>query len=232
MTPRCPTCRRDLPLADVNVERDTALCRQCGGTFSFADLVAGDGAAEAAFDPLDPPRGAWFTPAFDGFEAGVSTRSPFAIFLVPFLCVWSGFSLGGIYGTQVWTGRFNLLMSLFGIPFVLGTFLFGSIALMSVAGKYVVSVAGDEGRIFVGVGPLGWTRHFAWSGITRIVEGQWVGNHGRPYPTIVLEGTRRLVIQGLPSQERQYFLLQALRAQLRAAEAQRPGRPSRPAGGP
>ena len=63
-----------------------------------------------------------------------------AFFLVPFMCVWSGGSLGGIYGSQFFQSKFDLSMSLFGIPFVLGTLLFGSFALMTVCGKVVVSI--------------------------------------------------------------------------------------------
>lgn len=68
-----------------------------------------------------------------------------------------GGALGGIYGSQIMAGEFNLMLSLFGIPFVLGTLFLGSIALMTVCGKVVVSTSYDQGKIFTGVGPFGWT---------------------------------------------------------------------------
>ena len=70
------------------------------------------------------------------------------------MCVWSGFSLGGIYGSQIAAGEFNLGLSLFGIPFVLGTLFFGSLAVMTVRGKVVIAVDRNAGRIFTGVGRI------------------------------------------------------------------------------
>ena len=37
------------------------------------------------------------------------------------MLIWSGGSLGGIYGTQIANQEFSLLQSLFGIPFIIGT---------------------------------------------------------------------------------------------------------------
>ena len=226
MTPRCPTCRRDLPLADVDVGRDTAHCRRCGGTFSFAELASGDGRPDA-IEPLDLPSGTWLTPTFDGFEVGVSTRSPNAGFLVPFLCLLSGGLILGISISPPWSWRLNLPMVLSSIPFTLLSVFLLSQALMAIAGKVVLSVSGDEGRVFVGVGSLGRTRDFAWSGVTRIVEGQ-AFHGGRSRSTIVLEGSNRLVLDGFPDRERHDFMLQTLRAQLLASGPRR----LKPAGGP
>lgn len=215
MNPRCPDCGRDVPLDDVNVARDVALCRACGGTFSFADLLGDDTGSRPAADAADPPRGAWSTPTFDGFQVGTSTRSPFAFFIVPFMGVWSGGSLGGIYGQQIASGRFNLMMSLIGIPFILGTVCLGTLAMMTICGRVVVSVAGDEGKVFTGVGPIGWTRRFAWSDVATIREFSVPGSKGGRSPALALEGTTRLVFGTGLNEPRRYFLRQVLRQKLR-----------------
>jgi hypothetical protein len=128
------------------------------------------------------------------------------------MCVWSGFSLGGIYGTQVAKGEFDLGMSLFGIPFVLGTLLFGGIAVMTVCGRIDVIVEDTAGRLFTGVGPFGWTRRFDWSEVTRIEEDvlgyQYSGSNGQ---VISLVGKTRLKFGSMMSEARRYFLLQGLR---------------------
>ena len=98
---------------------------------------------------------------------GATTRSVSAFFLVPFMLVWSGFSLGGIYGTHIVKGKFDPMMSLFGIPFVLGSVLFWSLALMAIAGKVEVRIRGEEGTIFTGLGVLGWTRRFRVTEVSR-----------------------------------------------------------------
>jgi hypothetical protein len=171
----CPKCRRTIPLDDINVSTDVALCRRCEERWSFGDLVRDQDLQP--IDALAAPAGTWLVDSPLGFEIGVSTRSATAFFLVPFMCVWSGFSLSGIYGSQLMNGRFDWAMSLFGIPFILGTLFFGSTAMMSVCGKVVVKVAGDSGEVFTGVGPVGWTRRLDWSQVTSIrITQKWGSN--------------------------------------------------------
>jgi len=173
----CPRCRLAVSLDDVNVATDIALCRQCGQTWSYADLNEESKTLDLV--PQLPPGGTWYQETGPrSFVVGSTTRSPIAFFLVPFMCVWSGGSLGGMYGTQFSKGQFDLGQSLFGIPFILGTLLFGSIAVMSVCGKVTVTVDGDEGVIFAGAGPIGWRRRFNWRNVTSIRRTEKVGSRG------------------------------------------------------
>src|SRR5581483_3482061 len=131
----CSRCGSPLPAADINVAADVALCRQCGAAGRFSELV------QNKFHSLHlayPPSGTSFQVVRGGFSAHATTRSAQAWFLVPFLMVWSGVSLNGIYGTQFRNGRFDPGASLFGLPFVAGTLLFGAQALMYVCGRIVV----------------------------------------------------------------------------------------------
>jgi hypothetical protein len=142
---------------------------------------------------------------------GATTRSPAAFFIVPFMCVWSGFSLGGIYVTQIISGKFDLVSSLFGIPFLIGTIIFGTLALMTVCGKVEVTI-GRNSSVFIGIGSLGWSRRFDWLTIKSIREEvtktQYPGSSGA---AIVLEGARRLKFGGGLNEERRYFILSALK---------------------
>jgi hypothetical protein len=200
----------EIPLDDVNVSTDLALCRRCGETWDYSDLVK-DGELPAV-NLMEPPRGAWFRQMPPrSFEVGVSTRSAAAFFLVPFMCVWSGFSLGGIYGSQIVKRHFNPTMSLFGIPFVLGTLLFGSIALMAACGKVTVRVDGDAGVIFTGVGPFGWRRRFSWNGVSAIRRTEKRGNRESSSEQLTFEGEKRLNFAAGVKAERLDFMLAALR---------------------
>jgi hypothetical protein len=83
--------------------------------------------------------------------------------MVPFTALWSGGSICGIYGSQIINGKFDLEQSLFGIPFLLGTVaLLGFIVYLTLS-KWVVTLNRGEGTVFVGVGPLGWTRRFSYN---------------------------------------------------------------------
>jgi hypothetical protein len=215
----CPNCRREIPTEDVNVAKDIALCRSCNQTFSFAELVQ-EGSAPAV-DLMRPPRGVWFRQDMRGFELGASMRSPAAFFLVPFMALWSGGSLGGIYGSQIHSGKFNLTTSLFGIPFLIGTILLGAFPLMMICGRISIAVQGDQGRIFTGVGPIGWTRRFKWSAVTTVSqEPVGYSKNGQPQVAIVLQGDNNLRLKFASGikEERRYFMLNALRSLLRKRE--------------
>jgi hypothetical protein len=146
-----------------------------------------------------------------------ATTPPYAaLFLVPFMCVWSGFSLGGIYGSQIAKGQFDPSVWLFGIPFVLGTILFGSFAAMTVCGKVELNVCVDHAEVFIGFGRVGSRRRFQWSQIKRAVEGSSVLNYpGQATQGICLEGVGMRIHFGTGiNEERRVLLARVLRRML------------------
>lgn len=207
----CPFCKTRVPTAHVNVSTDVALCPNCDEAFSVsAAIAAGNGVDN--FNIACPPAGAWFADTGANWQVGATTRSWGAFFIVPFTCVWSGFSIGGIYGTQIANAEFNVVMSLFGIPFLVGSLILGGLSLMSICGKMTVSVAGHEGGVFTGVGSLGWTRRFDWLSI-QTVEEDYLGYHysGSSGQVIALVGQSRIRFGSMLSDARRYYLLQTLR---------------------
>ena len=223
----CPTCRAKIATDDINVSTDVALCRSCGNTFHISEALGGTSSILASLvssiaspsGPVDlnsPPAGAWYTPTVDGFTAGASTRSWMALFIVPFTCVWSGGSMTGIYGTQLMKGHFNLPMSLFGLPFLIGSIFLVSWCAISVAGKVTISVHGDRLAIFTGVGPFGLTRTANLSEFKSVREDFGYGsmNTNRASRVIRLEGTRAMAFGSMLSNERRYFLVGALKTAL------------------
>jgi hypothetical protein len=160
----------------------------------------------------NPPSGAWYAREARGFSLGASTRSSIAFVLVPFVCLFSGGTLGWLYGTQIASGEFYFGPSLFGIPFVLLSIAFWTIALMAVVGKTVVTVNSNRGTVFVGIGPLGWTRSFDWSSTAVIQqEGSGVRYLGADNGGILLEGTTRLQFGTNLTETRRSFVLNALK---------------------
>jgi hypothetical protein len=206
----CTSCRSEIPLPDVNVSTDVALCRRCGKTWSYADLLAEN--APVSINLQTPPKGVWLEETSPQiFAVGTSTRSAVAFFLVPFMCVWSGFSLGGIYGTQIANLKFNLIQSLFGIPFLIGTVVLGSVALMSVCGKVEVRVDGESGVVFTGVGPIGWRRRFNWRKVTAIRVTDCRNRRGYTSRQITLDGETKINFASSIKEERLDFLFAVLR---------------------
>jgi hypothetical protein len=206
----CPQCHAEIPLADVNVSADIALCRNCSRTFSFADLVEDE--STAAIDLSRPPKGIWFERQGDRYELGASLRSRVALFLVPFTLFWGGGSMTGIYGSQIFKGKFDPKMSLFGIPFLIGTVVLVSLCALTVFGKLVIRGFGNEATLFVGVGFVGWTRRFRWNEIQSVRESmsRWQQN-GRNLPLIELNGARPIRFGSQLTDERRAFMIAALR---------------------
>lgn len=120
-----------------------------------------DGAA-ISLDTLDtPPKGIRYEQDFrGGTTISYHRLSPSLLFLIPFTAVWSGISMWGFYGTQISTGTFDLGKSLFGLSFLIGTIILVSLDTYLLIGKTRVTLDGGLGTVFVGVGPIGWTRRF------------------------------------------------------------------------
>ncbi|WP_375561084.1 hypothetical protein ACE193_00595 [Bernardetia sp. OM2101] len=166
------------------------------------------------FDINNPPKGAYINHLPNGVQIGASTRSWFAFFIVPFMIVWSGGSLGGIYGSQIISGEFDPFMSLFGIPFVLGSLLFWGIAIMTVMGKIEVTLDSKGGHIFTGVGKIGQYKRFLWSEINSVSEKTSVSHSRKGGSTtthsIVLEGQKQIKFGSHLSSERRYYMIKTL----------------------
>ncbi|MDR1316192.1 MAG: hypothetical protein LBK13_04885 [Spirochaetales bacterium] len=168
------------------------------------------GAAEEML--RDPPKGTWIHE--DGFNliVGVSTAGPVAFLLLPFTLVWSGGSLLGIYGTQIYSGEFDPILSLFGLPFLAGSVFLWARTLMSFAGKAEV-VIGRESYVFRGIGRFGKRTDFDWAMVSRIYEGgsSHTGEDGQAGSgALFIEGKTRVKI-AVADASRAYFLLTALK---------------------
>jgi hypothetical protein len=210
----CPECGAQIPLADVNVATDIAVCRRCEKNFPYSELSS---RTPEEVDLRNPPKGVWYRQDFRGCELGATTRSWGALFLVPFTAVWSGGSMGGIYGTQIYQWKFEPLLSLFGIPFLLGSILLVSLCAMSVCGKVVVTIADGRVKIFTGALGIGLRRSFPLGSFSGVEDGRPKYSYsGQGSVGITLVGERKYSFGTMLSEERQHFILNALRKVLLA----------------
>ena len=150
----CPECGLPIETADLAPAQGLAVCRFCEKPFPLAACqTAVPFAQRNIVAELTPPKGVDVVETMDGFRLTLSSRSCIAFFLVPFTLFWAGGSLGGIYGTQIAKGKFELLQSLFGLPFLVGSVFLIAVTAMAVAGRSVVELAG--GRLNLRTGALG-----------------------------------------------------------------------------
>jgi hypothetical protein len=75
--------------------------------------------------------------------------------------LWSGFSLGGSYGRQLWKGQLEMGPSLFGLPFLVGTVLLLLAIGWMLFGKVRVGFPAGEVTVTLELGPFAWTRRLA-----------------------------------------------------------------------
>jgi hypothetical protein len=184
--------------------------RESEATPTSALVVDGRNADD--FDLRQAPRGAWFEETATGWRIGATTRSSGALIVMPLFCVWSGLSLGASYGRQIAEGKFDLGESLFGVPFLIGSVILACWVVMSICGKVVVTVDGDAGRVFAGVGRLGLFRRFAWSSIATVVEAKAYKKREIPSSGLViaLVGPIRITFGGMLEDSRRHYLLKGL----------------------
>ncbi len=162
----CPDCGLPIEVADLAPAQGVAVCRFCEKPHALTACQEAIPFEQRNITPEQAlPKGVTLEETMDGFRLILSARSCMAFFFVPFTMVWAGGSLGGIYGTQIAKGEFNLIMSLFGLPFLAGSLLLVFITIMAVAGRYVVERVG--GRLLIRAGALGIyrTRSAAWEDI-------------------------------------------------------------------
>jgi hypothetical protein len=156
----CPGCGQEIPATDLSVSTDLASCKACDLLFKVSEHV------EPIWPDVDlehPPAGVHLKTSPDGFQLSATTRSAGGLMLVPFALVWSGGSIGGIYGSQVAAARFDPGMALFGLPFLIAGVLLWRQTLMSVLGLVRVTRSGDRAQLFLGIGPVGMHKDFRWS---------------------------------------------------------------------
>ena len=162
----CPECGLPIAVADLAPAQGVAVCRFCEKPYPLAACQEAVPFEQRNIVPEQAlPKGVQLAETMDGFRLTLSTRSYAAFFLVPFTLVWAGGSLGGIYGTQIAKGEFNWMLSLFGLPFLVGSFFLIAITVMAVAGRCVVELAGGKFSIRTGALGVYRTQSAAWDDV-------------------------------------------------------------------
>lgn len=207
----CPECDRPFAASEMNVAKDVAVCPECDEAYALSELVADQKVAVEEFDLGQPPPGVSFEQTGIGWRLTSTTRSQVGFILVPFALFWCGVGFPNLYvylvsGTYDWGQTAGVSV------FCIAALVLVLFALMTTVGMLTVSVERGEGSVFVGIGPIGWTRRFDWNGIRKIEEEnvgyRYSGSNGL---AIALIGQARIKFGSMLTHQRRYFLVQALR---------------------
>lgn len=242
--PNCPRCRQRIPVADLNVVRDVALCRACGTPHRLSGLFFPDAAQDAALDPARPPAGVVRHSGPDGslrwrashhsWLAGIcmmgvtlfwnSIVSVFVLFALAATLAWLGVPVVEwliAHGVKI-DGHPSpgeaLFLWLFLTPFIaIGAYLFTS-TLSVFFGHTELRLGPAGGQVFVGIGPLGRTRRFDPAEVADVTTGRsdWQSDETQTADAIILSlrDGSRLKFGTLLPAARRDFLASALRQSL------------------
>ena len=151
----CPNCGKELPLVDLNMAANAALCRGCGYAGPFLQVAAVPRLSDA--EMAHPPKRVSLQRDFgDALTITCRPKRTMLWFLVPFMLFWSGISMTGIYIVPLATGHFDWKLGLFGLPFLLGTIVLVAFILNVLVGKTTVTLT--KGKVLVGTHLAGWKR--------------------------------------------------------------------------
>ena len=237
--PTCTKCRRVIPPDDINVAKDVAYCRDCNISYRLSDLTY-DNDIGASVNLNDPPKGAWYRSDGGGTVIGATNRSAgAALVMVFFALYWNG--IVSVFVVLALTSTLHLLhvplpvwfpapkmnnstmgpgetafLWLFLTPFItVGLFVTGA-CLSGLFGKTEARIENTQGKLFTGVGALGWKRTFDPSQVRDVRINQSRNNQGKDMFVIVIETRegKQLKLGSLLTNERQQFVLGALRKTL------------------
>lgn len=245
-TAACPDCRTQLDAADVNVSEGVALCRECEKLIRLSQLlkVQEQLALRQEFAG-EPPGGTWARDDGRALVVGATTRSfAGALGLLFFSLFWNGivsvfvvvvlastmkhmgvtlpawFPAPNMNGSPMSLGM-TVFMWLFLMPFILvGVGLFFAF-LSALAGRVEVTVDRDTGKVFEGIGLLGWTRRFDVHRVkdVRLEDKQWTDSDGdrRHKASITIEADKTISFGTGLSLERRRFIAAKLNDALQRA---------------
>ena len=206
----CPNCNSEIQDEFINIQSDIARCTECKLVFKISENISSE--VDNNFDMKSPPEGTWISRDMDKLTIGATTRSPVAFFMVPFMLIWSGGSIGGIYGSQLISGEFDPFMSLFGIPFLIGSVIFWGLTLMAIWGKVELTLDKNGGKVFTGLGTIGVSKQFKWDDVSSITEKQSMYNYPGSYgESLILEGKRRISFGMGVKSSRRYYLYKSMK---------------------
>ncbi|CAG5082907.1 hypothetical protein [Parvicella tangerina] len=211
----CPNCRHPIASSEVNVQKDIAHCSSCNHVFKISENIeaAEDDILLESFDPAVTPDGVHHEIKSDGVYISIKTGSAKTAFiLIPFTLAWSGFSLGMLYGRQILSGEFDLVMSIFGLPFLAGSILLIGVVLNSLAGRATLHLTNSGGTYFHGVGTLGIKKKWRWEETVQIIDTiSTVRYPGSGTRAIKIEGPSRISVGSAIKDDKVDYFYYALR---------------------
>jgi len=213
---KCERCHTEIKPENINIQKDTAYCHSCHNVFSISQSLNSEEKLLAELDTDYPPKRVIFEKRSRETIVRASTKSPIGYFFLIFMVIWTSLTVGAIYGDQISSGRFDLLSSLIGIPFLAFSLIFWAATAMLLAGKVELRFDRTGGKVFVGVMNYGWRKEFSWVFVDKIEIKTTIGQKGRRQRRIQFYGTDKLSFGTLLNSEQLDFFYAVLKKAYKA----------------
>lgn len=209
----CPACQSQIVEQNLNIQDDEAYCPSCNQVLqlsSFSNIGAVND-----FDVDLPPQGVSYSSDTGKVNISASTRSPLALFFVPFTVIWAGLSFNYVFGPQLLFAESGVVQFLLGVLIFFGMVVFGGLAAMMTAGRVQITISNNRAEIFEGIGSLGWTQNINWEDV-RIIRAKKTTFYlyDSQIGGVCLEGKVKMKFGLTLTQERMNYIVNALRMQM------------------
>ncbi len=159
-TRMCPHCGAVIPAEDVNVAQDVALCRGCGQTSRFSDLVRDEEDAAVNLDKI--PKRMSVLKTMHGLEVSCKHKKSTAIFFIIFALFWD--AIVSIFVVQCingfLSGEGDWFMCLFLVPFVTVGVAVPMVVIYLLFGHMKLKLNPGWEELYYGVGGIGRRKNF------------------------------------------------------------------------
>lgn len=164
----CSWCGAALPGEDVNLRTGLALCRSCGYAGKADEMMKAGPCLER------PPCITLDKCSMNGRRLVYRRLGWEGLALLVFAAVWDSVMVSFLYNifSSSLSNIHAALLLLFLLPFILAGIAVPAIGLNLLFGRMVVEVGRGRGTVFRGMGPVGWSWSFSFSGkeTARVVE--------------------------------------------------------------
>ena len=204
----CPQCNSDVPPEYADLSTETAFCSRCQNFFNCGDWI--ESALITPESLQNPPEGVSYEESAEGFKIAISTHS-FWWFL-SFVCACLYLAFIGFFSWAAFrapSGKGGIVFLIL-TPFYLIGVAWCCHVLMLLTGKIVIQINGNSGNVFKGVGKVGWSRHFDWSGVKKIRLSKYYRINGN-VKQVTLEGDQNIQLGRGMREDRLSYVVIALR---------------------
>lgn len=213
---KCPKCSTTVLTQNINFQAGIAKCTHCKTIFKVSENLS-DGTYET-FDINTPPSGVSFRRDADITIISATTRSGSAIFFAFFTFLFSYPVFEGIVDPKSFEREHSATHSyidllLFILMCIIVSVYFCRATLMAIFGKLALTLDRQGGKIFIGIGKIGFTQRFMWNEISSIDEQIVYTGASDNLITkeIAIKGKKAITFGSGLSDDRRYYILHALK---------------------